>query len=521
MLSGFFGDGIADVTGVIGRNGSGKSNAIEILCKLLKESKTAISSDFLIVEKTDNDYTCHFSFGQRSAPNVPSGLLARRYSGEFEDLKVVFFSNVYDGRKNNFGSEISDISLSAQQILRFPGERSSEFLKQYRLVQSQIFEKINIDLPAMIRLRNRLWQYMENARLDRDSLEVIRFLKRMMRSRIKELAPHKKLLPLLRLGIFLDIYASVPAAEIQSIGGRSLAMHVLDHLHHAKEISLTTDEITRSLLETLERLLPIEYNDPNGPPSPKRTRLSPRRRGYNFHRLLSFARELDNLLDNMSYDYVVEGARTRETEYFTFDYSSPIFKRFAVEFIESLDSSPYFDMDWIGLSSGHKAYLNLFSSLYEELKRTRHRNIFLCIDEGDLYLHPKWQVEFLSRLISTLPYMCSGSVQLVLTSHSPFLVSDLPNQSLIILDRQRLSTETDGTNLEVRTFGGNLYDLYSSPFFLEEKRMSDFAFSRIKDWVIEVENSMDSVSRKKINQFVDLIGDEVIRFRLKKALKND
>lgn len=521
-LSNFFGDSISDVTGIIGKNGSGKSNVLELLCKVLKESKTAISSDFIIVEQTDGIYTCHFSFATRGQPVVPNNVIAQAYSGVIDDLKVIFFSNVYDGRKNDFGSEISDISVNAQQRFRFPGSYSSDFLRQYRLVSSPIFDQLNIDLPEKIRLRNRLWRNFESSRMDSDSHELIQFVKKLMRSRIKELTLQKKLLPILRLGIFLDIYTALPMSVIQNGNDKSLTKRVFDYLQLAKSESTTTDEISRSLLEQLENFLPIEYNDPNAPPSLKRTHLSVKRRKHNFNKLLNFARDLDQLLSNVKYGYVVEGSRSQESEYFTFDYSDPIFKKFAIEFIESIDISLYFEMDWIGLSSGHKAYLNLFSSLYEELKRSRQKNIFICIDEGDLYLHPKWQVEFLSRLVSTIPQMYSGEVQLALTSHSPFLVSDLPNQSLVILDRSRSFAETDGTKLNIKTFGGNLYDLYSSPFFLENKRMSDFAYSRISGWISDIErNVSDKKAKEKFENFLELIGDDIVRFKMKKALKND
>ena len=39
----FFGNVITDITGIIGKNGAGKSNAIELICKILKGITTAIS----------------------------------------------------------------------------------------------------------------------------------------------------------------------------------------------------------------------------------------------------------------------------------------------------------------------------------------------------------------------------------------------------------------------------------------------------------------------------------------------
>ncbi|WP_198595525.1 hypothetical protein, partial [Vibrio lentus] len=56
---------------------------------------------------------------------------------------------------------------------------------------------------------------------------------------------------------------------------------------------------------------------------------------------------------------------------------------------------------WKGISSGHKAFLNLYSSIYNEIKNTK-RTTLICIDEGDLYFHPKWQISFFSELLSII-----------------------------------------------------------------------------------------------------------------------
>jgi hypothetical protein len=72
------------------------------------------------------------------------------------------------------------------------------------------------------------------------------------------------------------------------------------------------------------------------------------------------------------------------------------------------------------------------------------------------------------------------------------------------------------------TFGGNLYDLYAEPFFLGQKRTSDFAYNKIKSLITSIESKQ--ISRKDKREFINLaniIGDEVIQFRIKKILEND
>jgi len=42
LPSNFYNDGVSDVTGLFGKNGSGKSNCLELICMLLKGGKLKV-----------------------------------------------------------------------------------------------------------------------------------------------------------------------------------------------------------------------------------------------------------------------------------------------------------------------------------------------------------------------------------------------------------------------------------------------------------------------------------------------
>ena len=54
------------------------------------------------------------------------------------------------------------------------------------------------------------------------------------------------------------------------------------------------------------------------------------------------------------------------------------------------------------------------------------------IDEVDLHIHPRWQMELLPRLARQLP-----RIQFIVTSHSPLLVGSLKRQNIVIARQQR------------------------------------------------------------------------------------
>ena len=56
------------------------------------------------------------------------------------------------------------------------------------------------------------------------------------------------------------------------------------------------------------------------------------------------------------------------------------------------------------------------------------------IDEVDLHLHPKWQMEIIDKLRTIFP-----NCQFFLSSHSPHVLSDLTPRQIFILDNGNLN----------------------------------------------------------------------------------
>ncbi len=158
----------------------------------------------------------------------------------------------------------------------------------------------------------------------------------------------------------------------------------------------------------------------------------------------------------------------------------------------------YLDFEW-PLSSGEKAMLNVFSRLYtiadgqpagDNLRLTN--NVLLLIDEGDLYLHPEWQRRFIDRLIRFLSvaYAKRRRIQIILTSHSPFLLSDVPASCVNYLQREEERTVvSDGLSRKKRTFAANIHDLFSMGFFMSST-VGEFAKNKITE-VIDMLKEME------------------------------
>lgn len=523
----FFGENICDVTGIIGKNGSGKSNAIELVCKVLKGAKSSINCDFLFVTEEDGHLFCYYLFRNGFSPQSNLNIHFKEYSGSINPLKVVFFSNVFDERKNEFDKEVSDISVNNlhRRTAFVRNNKLSDFEKQIRLINSKIFSSLNIDLPTKIQLTSKVWinrySYSMERGLYGESFEIVRELKRLFRDRLREIRPENKFIHLFRFGFFFDTYNKI----FRSIRHRDNDFPEVANKFNEflkEQFNLRTEEISENMISFLKQVL---FNFSSSQLSLFFEKNKQKESDVEYEKLMKqidFLFDLKFSISELNLEYSTEGSRNRSLEYFTFGYNSKVSKRFINEFISLFGQSNVFEINWLGISSGHKAYLNLFSSLYQELRYTRQNNLLLCIDEGDLYLHPMWQTEFFDKLLTVLPVIYSGNVQLILTSHSPFLLSDLPNQNITILDKDSIGASLNGIDLMNNTFGGNLYDLYAEPFFLGKKRTSDFAYKKIRALIATVEKkSFQNMDRESLTLLADLIGDEVIQFQIKKLLKND
>lgn len=532
LPSNFFGESIKDVTGIIGKNGSGKSNALELICKALKGGKSDINSPFFIITEENKKYICYHNFKSKIPPRSDLKIELEEYPGKINPLKVVFFSNVFDERRNDFNSDVSDISvnnLSSRNFFVARNKRLSDFQKQINFIQSKYFNSLEIELPTKIIISNKIWLPKYNFSSQREmysnNYEKINEIRKNFRLRVRELIPQNKFIQTIKYGFFFDIYDKI-IRDYRRRGGYTTEL-INEFNLFIKDISFNgyTDEFTDELIEFVEKkiyLLDQEqfdlfsfYNEE------EHSSFNNTKRPLIIEQL-EFLKDLKFLFSNLNIEATNENSRNRIAENFIIDYSSKSSIKIINDFIRLFESSNYIDVNWLGISSGHKAYLNLFSSIFEEIRNSRTQNLLLCIDEGDLYLHPKWQIEFFSKLITVLPKIYSGSTQLVLTSHSPFLLSDLPKQNITILDDQFLNSTFNGIDLKLNTFGGNLYDLYSEPFFLGNRRTSDFAYDKIKELIESAENKKFSITEKnELLKLSNLVGDEIIQFRINKLLKND
>lgn len=177
------------------------------------------------------------------------------------------------------------------------------------------------------------------------------------------------------------------------------------------------------------------------------------------------------------------------------------------------------------LSSGERQYaysvssylyhLSNIISVHSENDRVQYHNACLFLDEIEMCYHPEYQRLYISNLVNSLKrYRINESLNLcvVLSTHSPFLLSDIPQSNVLMLKKGKIKKDKDGIN----AFGANVNDLLAHKFFLENGFIGQFAQQKILDLVdqIEFHNENDGIDVEYIEWLTGSIGDPIIKEQL-------
>lgn len=167
------------------------------------------------------------------------------------------------------------------------------------------------------------------------------------------------------------------------------------------------------------------------------------------------------------------------------------------------------------LSSGEQELLNLLSRLYYgiTLAPQKFGNLksprLLLLDEAEIGFHPEWQRQYVKILTEFMGFMrvIKGvDFQVVITSHSPIILSDMPVCCVNFLHRE--GNVVKAVTNEKETFGENVFNLYRRAFFMEEGLIG--AFAKIK-----LDGIQKAIEERKVTEEtrrqIEMIGDERIK----------
>jgi len=202
--------------------------------------------------------------------------------------------------------------------------------------------------------------------------------------------------------------------------------------------------------------------------------------------------------------------------------------------LSSIDSKETKTTKFSLLSSGEKQKIHSVSSIIYHLINidsviqneniVQYKNVNIIFEEIELYFHPDMQrtfVKFMYDSIRSVLLQNIDSINIILVTHSPFILSDIPNTNILYLDIKKQENEVYRAypiNKKANTFGANIHKLLSDSFFMDKGYMGEFAKGKINRVISFIEDgiSSDIEEIEEIQSIISLIGEPVIKNRLEK-----
>lgn len=185
------------------------------------------------------------------------------------------------------------------------------------------------------------------------------------------------------------------------------------------------------------------------------------------------------------------------------------------------------------LSSGERQYLYTFSTfIYHTLNllsihsdnRVRFCRVNLVMDEVEICFHPEYQRRFISEMIGYIERLGLNknmSFNILIATHSPFILSDILKGNILYLDDGQNANITDEFK---NPFCANICDLLYQSFFLKEGFIGEYSRQKLRS-IFSLLNKPKYLSTKEIkekrieeqiNFYIEEVGDPFIIMQLKK-----
>lgn len=196
---------------------------------------------------------------------------------------------------------------------------------------------------------------------------------------------------------------------------------------------------------------------------------------------------------------------------------------------DSLDM-PSIRCEYRNISEGEEAFLKFFSSVMQSVEKMpkRDSNVYgtrvLLLDEPDLSMHPEWSRTFLKNLTELLSRVWvkeRTAYQIIVSTHSPFMISDVLKENVLCFER-----EQESRTIQVRPsrYGllSNIHDIMADSFFLNSPfgELGNNIFDKKIICMIKEITSLDDTRISMISAYISAIGDHFVWLQVNALLQN-
>ncbi len=539
----FFGKNISNVSVIIGKNGSGKSSLSQLISNAKLDIKTLkrmkLCDEFLMIFKDCNEDFYALTSGDKTSKSkiyMREKKSDKRFELEkinYNELDIIYYDNevlkkpLMVEKKRN----IKKIDISSQTLLRREKDLNSFSVNEikrnilflnYLKKEKEWKEKIDLNIPKIIYLGG-VGLGIKDVRTFNEELVnkmVIMILSKMSDEVIVDIISDNS----------LKAYDTEELEKIIEIYENKIGEEFFEHKQIRREL-----EVFFPYCESLKNKI-LNYQH-----TPSKTSYEQfENNNLNPNILLPPEDIPDEIYEEIDLSKYFNYAKS-----FYKLIQKLINKNGSVEIVNDkikinlenedilmliifLDETKNFSLENeliefsydIELSSGERSFLGLFSRLNSIKNDLESKNFLLVLDEAETFLHPEWQRKFTYILLYFLEHSFKDKkIQVILTSHSPFLASDLPHGNIILLESYCGKCKVKSE--KIKTFGSNIFDLYRKAFFTKSTfgELARFKIKNVVELLTPVNGEYNEVEieRKKeeIEYVINSIGEKLISIKIK------
>jgi len=578
----FFGDKITNITAIVGKNGSGKSNLIDFFKNLLPDKQEAIKykSEYILVLKINNELKLYHHFnGEFSYKTENINLeitsekrvsfeLDNKYQEYSKGIKVltdnfdiIFYSSFFDGK-----NELREFATHNVTSTKFYNISTNYILPEWIEETNEISKK---NSPILLLKREEIKKQLDLIR-NKKLYNTLNFGVKINKLKIEIKRPDKNFVNFKNLievekerdklieedeekkeidEDFIEKIRSKIKLVNQFVMEKCIANFIIRNFKEIiqKEFKETEYANFNCFIRGITKKIQNNIKKTEKDKDEKGDIFREIRSNYSLQELSKVnnkRRSLENLINKI--EKIKEFCQNELKKILEISYIDKkdlnlYVKLNKIEIINSfldknfeLFEEELLIFDFIELSSGEKIILSQFSRLNhiakqikkEKEKEKEIRNakgMILLLDEPDVQLHPEWKRNLLNNYINFINEAFEKEfIQIILTTHSPFILSDLPKENIIFLDR-----DTEGFCKVIKmeemkqTFAANIHTIFTNSFFMNS---TTGAFAKYKlDKLIEMlDKSSEEIkkNREEITETINLIGEPILKHRFLKMVND-
>ena len=169
------------------------------------------------------------------------------------------------------------------------------------------------------------------------------------------------------------------------------------------------------------------------------------------------------------------------------------------------------------MSAGEINFIRLFSNaLFSQQQFNDIKDYIFLIDEIEMGMHLEWSRKLIDNFIEFLKRKRQRedvSLQLVFTTHSPYMLSDIKPGNVIMLEKNQKTGYSEGKVLQ-NTFAKNIQEIMKEN--LIDNIYGDFALAKINSMIdrLNGEEKQEGNEDEKLLREIHLISEPILRNKL-------